>query len=661
MCILPFFRSAVLLVGCLGGVPTLWAHDDVFHSDVSTVAKPWTNLDFQNDPDNFQFAIITDRTGGPRDGVFEDAIKKLNWMRPEFVFSVGDFIKGNSENGATNSAEWDEMMTMVAPLKMPLFFVAGNHDIQMKTIEGRVTPEMMRAEWNARFGPTHYSFVYKNVLFVVLFTNDGKEQHISEAQADYFDDVMAEHPDVRWTVVSLHHPLWAYPHESNFGRIEKALAGRKYTVFAGHHHRYVHFDRNDKNYFILASTGGSSKMRGHAFGEFDHFAWVTMTDDGPVIANLDLAGILPHDVAGVDSFGRIRALESSARVASSVILDQQTPLKQGAVFMTLTNSSDEELTFTGEFRHNHHVHPTPGKLARTVAPRSQELVEIGLNVLQPMTAADGVLLELTGRVAYADNKYPGMTLPIDTAITLANEPINYWGTETAIFVGSHELKNRYRKDDRVVRYTLDGSTPTTRSARFEGELTESAVVKARLFTQGGLTSAVADLQLEKIPAGAGLLAHYYELNTDEGHPKVLPDFRSLVPTYTRQVTGVKLDQLIRRPEDFGAVYFGSLAVAETGNYGFHLKSADGARLLIDGAVVIDDPIKHGTHETSGFASLQKGMHRIEVQFFQANSYSLLELEITPPSGRRQPIADNQFSFDKNSAPDLNGPENAADK
>ena len=637
----------------------LTAHDDVFHADVTTEAKPWTNLEFQNDPNNFQFAIITDRTGGPREGVFEDAVKKLNWMMPEFVLSVGDFIKGTSANADTNAAEWDEIMTMVAPLKMPLFFVAGNHDIQMKTLEGRVTPEMMRQEWNARFGPTHYSFVYKNVLFVTLFTNDGKEQYISEEQADYFDGVMAENPDVRWTIVSLHHPLWAYPQESNFSRIERALQGRKYTVFAGHYHRYVHFDRNDTNYYILASTGGVSKMRGPAFGEFDHFAWVTMTDDGPVIANLDLAGILPHDVTGVESLGRMKALENSAQVTTSVILDQGTPMKQGAVFMTLTNATDQALTFAGEFRHSHHVHPTPGRMARTVAPHSQELVEIDLDVLQSFTAADGVLLEFEGQVGYADNKYPGMTLPVDTVIQLANEPIDFWGTESAVFVGSLKLKSRYQKDARIVRYTVDGSMPTARSARFDGQMTvtESAVVKARLFTQAGLTSAVSDLRLQKIPAGAGILAHYYELNTDEGPPKVLPDFRSLTPTYTRKVSHIDLDQLIRRPEDFGAVFFGSVALAEAGNYGFHLKSADGARLLIDGNVVIDDPLKHGTHEASGFANLNAGKHRIEVQFFQANRYSLLELEITTPDGVRRPIAADQFSFDEHSAPDLSGPEN----
>src|SRR3954471_15463858 len=43
---------------------------------------PFTHLQFNEGPDRFQFAIVTDRTGGHRAGVFEDAIRKLNLLQP---------------------------------------------------------------------------------------------------------------------------------------------------------------------------------------------------------------------------------------------------------------------------------------------------------------------------------------------------------------------------------------------------------------------------------------------------------------------------------------------------------------------------------------------------------------------------------------------------
>ena len=48
--------------------------------DQSGSVHPWSHLEVNNDPDNFQFAIVTDRTGGHRAGVFMDAINKLNLL-----------------------------------------------------------------------------------------------------------------------------------------------------------------------------------------------------------------------------------------------------------------------------------------------------------------------------------------------------------------------------------------------------------------------------------------------------------------------------------------------------------------------------------------------------------------------------------------------------
>ena len=48
----------------------------VFIGPAMETRKPWTELGFLNDPDNFQFVIIADLHGGYRSGIFEDAVKK---------------------------------------------------------------------------------------------------------------------------------------------------------------------------------------------------------------------------------------------------------------------------------------------------------------------------------------------------------------------------------------------------------------------------------------------------------------------------------------------------------------------------------------------------------------------------------------------------------
>jgi hypothetical protein len=93
-------------------------------------AKPWTDKKFQSDPNEFQFVIIGDRTGGANVlGTFKLAMDQINLLQPEFVINVGDLIEGYSDDKAELNAEWNEMDKMIEKLKMPSFRTAGNHDI----------------------------------------------------------------------------------------------------------------------------------------------------------------------------------------------------------------------------------------------------------------------------------------------------------------------------------------------------------------------------------------------------------------------------------------------------------------------------------------------------------------------------------------------------
>ena len=251
--------------------------------------NPWTSLALNNQPRNFQFAIITDRTGGHRPGVFAAAVKKINLMQPEFVISVGDLIEGYSEDKGQWALEWAEFQGKVQALQMPFFYVPGNHDL---------ANPLMAENWNRKFGRTYYEFRYHDVLFVALNSEDPPDSEpfrFSAVQQAWLADVLKRNADVRWTFVLMHKPAWVYAdadHEqTGWNAVERALGDRKYTVFAGHVHNYARFVRNGRDHIMLATTGGASKLRGKADGEFDQIVWVTMKDSEPVIANLLLDGI----------------------------------------------------------------------------------------------------------------------------------------------------------------------------------------------------------------------------------------------------------------------------------------------------------------------------------------------------------------------------------
>jgi hypothetical protein len=254
--------------------------------------NPWTHLRFNNNKTDFRFALVSDRTGGLRPGVFERAVRQLNLLQPEFVVSVGDLIQGGTKSKKVINDQWKEFDGFVAQLEMPFFYVPGNHDLSNRIMDKR---------WRQKFGRRSYHFVYKKVLFLLLNTEDppgvgdgrlGKKQIAAAKRA------LQDNPEIRWTIVAMHKPLWTSSKIEKTGwlEMERLLAGRRYTVFAGHKHRYERFVRRGRLYYILGTTGGGSLLRGAPFGEFDHVVWVTMKKHGPVLANLMLEGIFPENL-----------------------------------------------------------------------------------------------------------------------------------------------------------------------------------------------------------------------------------------------------------------------------------------------------------------------------------------------------------------------------
>jgi 3',5'-cyclic AMP phosphodiesterase CpdA len=277
----------------------------------------------QQEPGTFRFAIVGDRTGAHRPGVFADAMKKLDLLRPDFVISVGDLIEGYTEDEAEIHRQWDEVESRLAPLTAPMFFIAGNHDYSNAT---------MARIWSERRGAPYWSFVREGVHFLGLSTEDppvaldsqttasareleeamarspeqtqarllaavrGRKEApklpgsvaISQAQLDFVRKALERNRDVRWTVLVMHKPAWQYD-SAEFRQIEDILGTRPYTVIAGHEHYYTHEQRRGRDYIVMGTTGGVWLKDGP--GRVDHIAWVTMTAKGPVIANFRTDGM----------------------------------------------------------------------------------------------------------------------------------------------------------------------------------------------------------------------------------------------------------------------------------------------------------------------------------------------------------------------------------
>jgi hypothetical protein len=379
--------------------------------------KPWTDKPVIDDPDRFQIAIMTDRTGGHRPGIWMDAVTKLNMLRPSFVMSVGDLVEGFTEDRDEALRQWREFTGFVDRLDMRFFFVAGNHDLSNDLLDGL---------WREKFGPTWYSFDYKRVHFVCLNSEDpilkvGAEQ-LAFLRAD-----LAAHADARHTLVFIHRPLWTTAERdlaagledsTNWKLVEALLADREHTVFAGHIHHYVQYRRNGgRQYYALATTGGGSQLRGEAYGEFDHVTWLTMEADGPQIVNLTLAGILPPDVVTEEESHRFRDFLARTVVeVAPIFLEDAGGFVEGDLHLRLTNEFGEPVELEGDFAglplRGLAVDPETVRLAADPAGSAAESVRLRFGEKVEFSRLSGAVLRARLRTPGPDGLFAERLIPV---------------------------------------------------------------------------------------------------------------------------------------------------------------------------------------------------------------------------------------------------------
>ena len=108
------------------------------------------------------------------------------------------------------------------------------------------------------------------------------------------------------------------------------------------------------------------------YGEFDHVTLVTVTDDGPVLANLRLDGILPHDVTTQADYELTEALVRCTDLPYTLLTDDEDAVTAGTVYLTFRNPSERELQVKARFMHGHEVHMEPQEIAMTLAAKSEK-------------------------------------------------------------------------------------------------------------------------------------------------------------------------------------------------------------------------------------------------------------------------------------------------
>lgn len=328
--------------------------------------NPVTKKEMNDKTDTFRFAVVSDRTGGMREDIFAEAIKKLNLMQPEFVISVGDLIDGYTEDPNVWNKQWDEFDALVNKLAMPFYYVPGNHD---------TSNELLTTAWRERHGKDYYHFTHKNVLFIVLNTDELENGGISKKQINYVTKVLQDNQKVRTTLLFMHRPLWSYGEQMGYEAIENALQNRRHTVFSGHHHHYQYQQKNGMDHYVLATTGGGSWMRNPEVGEFDHITWVTMKEEEVHVAHLELSGIYDKNIVPSEDYDDIQILRQGNWLQVMSVVNDVSSFKELDFNLLIENKMQRPMIISGDIVAQDGIRFEPTKISEQLEPRETKSLE----------------------------------------------------------------------------------------------------------------------------------------------------------------------------------------------------------------------------------------------------------------------------------------------
>lgn len=213
----------------------------------------------------------------------------------------------------------------------------------------------------------------------------------------------------------------------------------------------------------------------------------------------------------------------------------------------------------------------------------------------------------------------------------------------AIFLDSVNVRMKQYAGQEI-RYTSGDEYPGQQALPYRGvpvTLHETATLAASSFNGNGKTSGIILGNFTKTglasPAEsgdfpAGLICRYYE-----GRFRRLPGFDTLKAVRAEIVTDIDAGAIRDTNDAYAMEFQGLIAIPGDGIYTFFIRSDDGGRILINGKEVVVNDGLHEMSEKSGQVALEKGLHRIGIQFFDYGGDEGLEVLIQGPRFNKQRI------------------------
>ena len=193
-----------------------------------------------------------------------------------------------------------------------------------------------------------------------------------------------------------------------------------------------------------------------------------------------------------------------------------------------------------------------------------------------------------------------------------------------------------------IYYTTDGSEPDKNAIRYTQpfDVNKTTNIKMKAFV-GDRSSLSVEAEIKKAvmtkPVQPGEVLPGISFSYYEGFFRMVNDFAKSTPVKSGIVPTFSISQRDKE-QYFGFMFNGLLKVPEDGLYTIYLAANDGAKLTLDGSVLINNDGLHPLTEIYKAVSLKAGFHPITVGYFQEGGTHGFKVSWHGPGFEKQEIS-----------------------
>ena len=289
---------------------------------------------------------------------------------------------------------------------------------------------------------------------------------------------------------------------------------------------------------------------------------------------------------------------------------------------------------------------SPAKLNYMLYPRVFALAEIAWTEPQNKNYNHFIL-----------NQIPHHLEKLESQKRLYKVPTPFGANETALIASKYVLDLQPTIKNGQIFYTIDGYNPDETAVLYEKPVNinipkgEYRIIKTVQVSPGGRRSSINKIlvrnpelksALALKPNKKGLKYDYYT-----GTFQQLQDLELAKPINSGIHEGaVSSEKWKSKTERYiGLKFDGYIYIPETANYTISTLSDDGSKLFIDNELVVNNDGIHWLNEAYGVVKLEKGFHKININYFDQIGGTTLTCHIQEEGKQKQEINASQLYYE----------------